>query len=164
MKTKPTKIDTIDLDQLRQLAMDGKTMVEMAKFFKISTASIYNYQKDNPKFLEAIKDGKKDADNRVERALYERACGYSHPEEKIFCSDGFISRANTTKHYPPDTAAAFIWLKNRQSGKWKDKHEMDLTLKGSLYAENEKKSTADLNREAVELAQAIVKESRGTSV
>jgi hypothetical protein len=27
------------------------------------------------------------------------------------------------KYYPPDTAAAFIWLKNRRG--WKDKQELD---------------------------------------
>ena len=29
-----------------------------------------------------------------------------------------------TEHYPPDTAAAFIWLKNRQSGKWRDRQHV----------------------------------------
>ena len=31
-----------------------------------------------------------------------------------------------TREIPPDTAAAFIWLKNRRPDKWRDKHEEDL--------------------------------------
>lgn len=30
-----------------------------------------------------------------------------------------------TKHYPPDTAAAFIWLKNRAG--WRDKQDIEHT-------------------------------------
>jgi hypothetical protein len=30
---------------------------------------------------------------------------------------------------PPDTAAAFIWLKNRRPGSWRDKHEQEITGK-----------------------------------
>ena len=29
-----------------------------------------------------------------------------------------------TEHFPPDTAAAFIWLKNRQPHRWRDKKEV----------------------------------------
>ncbi len=32
-----------------------------------------------------------------------------------------------TEHYPPDTAAAFIWLKNRQKQTWRDRHEIAVT-------------------------------------
>ena len=32
-----------------------------------------------------------------------------------------------TEHFPPDTAAAFIWLKNRQPHRWRDKKEVSAT-------------------------------------
>ena len=32
-----------------------------------------------------------------------------------------------TEHFPPDTAAAFIWLKNRQPDRWRDKKEVHET-------------------------------------
>ena len=30
---------------------------------------------------------------------------------------------------PPDTAAAFIWLKNRRRGQWRDRHEIEHTTR-----------------------------------
>ena len=53
--------------------------------------------------------------------MYQRACGYTHPEEQLFQFRGEVIRAKTTKHYPPDTEAAKFWLRNRHPGKWRDK-------------------------------------------
>lgn len=77
-----------------------------------------------PGFAAAIKRGRANADAQVEKSLHARAIGYSHPEDKIFCSEGTIITAATTKHYPPDTAAAFIWLKNRKPGEWRDRMDV----------------------------------------
>jgi hypothetical protein len=38
---------------------------------------------------------------------------------------GEIVMTPTVKRYPPDTAAAIFWLKNRQRAKWRDKIEHD---------------------------------------
>jgi len=35
----------------------------------------------------------------------------------------------TVKHYPPDTTAAIFWLKNRQPAKWREKQEVETTIK-----------------------------------
>ena len=85
-----------------------------------------------PKFLESIKKGKINADANVAKSLYHRACGYQHKEDKIFHNPSAKKKKDrvvivpTTKHYPPDTAAAFIWLKNRAG--WRDKQETELSL------------------------------------
>jgi hypothetical protein len=58
--------------------------------------------------------GKAEADNRVERSLYERANGYSYDAFKIFrTKDGDIIRAPYREHVPPDITACIFWLKNR---------------------------------------------------
>lgn len=98
---------------------------ELAKIFGVETSTIYNWKHSQPKFLEAIQNGKEIADSKVVASLHERATGYSHPEDKIFLHEGQPVIVPTTKHYPPDTAAAFIWLKNRQSGKWRDRQEIE---------------------------------------
>jgi hypothetical protein len=36
---------------------------------------------------------------------------------------GEIVITPTVKHYPPDTSAATLWLKNRQGAVWRDKVE-----------------------------------------
>ena len=33
-------------------------------------------------------------------------------------------------HHPPDTAAASLWLRNRQPKLWRDKHEIDVADAG----------------------------------
>jgi len=40
---------------------------------------------------------------------------------------GDVTVTEVTKHYPPDTAAAFIWLKNRRPDLWRDKQEHQLS-------------------------------------
>ena len=67
------------------------------------------------------------ADADVAASLYHRAMGYSHPEDKIFLHEGKVVRAQTTRHYPPDTGAAMAWLKNRQGLYWRDNHDVNLT-------------------------------------
>lgn len=104
-----------------KLALLGKTDEQIADILDIATSTFYEWLKKYPDLSESIKKGKDLADANVAASLYERACGYSHPEDKIFNHSGQPLIVNTTKHYPPDTAAAFIWLKNRQG--WKDKPE-----------------------------------------
>lgn len=95
---------------------------EVADFLEVAVATINNWKKDHPEFLESIKAVKVAWDNRVERRLAERAMGYSHEAVKIFCNkDGEITEAKYTEHYPPDTAAGIFWLCNRQPDRWKQK-------------------------------------------
>ena len=102
----------------------GATDEDLARYFGVSTVTINAWKNKQPSFLNAIKEGKADADANVANSLYRRALGYSHPEDKIFMGhDGKPLVVPTTKHYPPDTAAAFIWLKNRAG--WKDKQDVE---------------------------------------
>ena len=68
-------------------------------------------------------DWKAVADHRVERSLYERACGYSHTEDKIFIHEGKPIIVPTVRHYPPDPTSMIFWIKNRQPEQWRDKVE-----------------------------------------
>ena len=119
--------------QAYKLALLGATDQEMADFFEIATATFYDYLKKYPKFSEAIKKGKEDADATVAQSLFKRANGYSHKDVDIrVVSDGQgagskIVETPIVKHYPPDTTAAIFWLKNRQRSKWRDKVETGIT-------------------------------------
>jgi hypothetical protein len=104
-----------------QQCLCGATDADLADFFEVSEKTINAWKKQHPHFGEALKKGKDLADGKVANALYLRAIGYTHPEEKIFCSDGEIVRAETIRQYPPDTPAAIFWLKNRQKARWRDK-------------------------------------------
>lgn len=121
--------------QAYKLALLGATNDEMAEFFEISRSTFYEYLKQYPKFLDAIKKGKEDADATVSESLFKRANGYSHKDVDIrTVSIGMgggseIVQTPIIKHYPPDTVAAIFWLKNRQPARWRDKVETGFTDK-----------------------------------
>jgi hypothetical protein len=125
---RPSLFDKVDKGKLKALYLDGKTDAEIAEIFGITRRTVVNWRKKNPDFVLALNDEwKKVADHRVERSLYERACGYSHPETKAqWVSDekgGRWEYAELIKHYPPSDVACIFWLKNRMPEQWRDKVE-----------------------------------------
>lgn len=122
---RPTKYDPAFPEQARKLCLLGATDLEIADFFEVSVASLYRWKNEHPKFCEALKEAKAEADKRVEESLYQRALGYSHEAVKIFNNSGEIVTAKYREHYPPDTTAAIFWLKNRQPERWRDKTEVE---------------------------------------
>ena len=99
----------------------GTTDEDLAKAFCIATSTLYDWKAKHPEFREAINAGGVEADQKVAESLYARATGYSHPDTHIAVSNGEVIQTPITKHYPPDNTAAIFWLKNRQSGKWRDR-------------------------------------------
>jgi len=129
---RPTKYRPEFAEQARKLALLGQTDAEMAAFFGLSEATLHRWKHTHKDFCESIKEGKAGADAKVAAALYQRAIGYSHPDVHVSNYQGAITVTPLTKHYPPDTGAAFIWLKNRQPDKWRDRieHQADITVNG----------------------------------
>lgn len=124
-KGRPTRFKQEYCEQTRKLCLLGATDMDLADFFGVQESTINNWKKAHPSFLESIKAGKEEADAQVANRLYNRAMGYSHAEDKIFNNNGEALIVPTTKHYPPDTTACIFWLKNRQSGKWRDKQQVE---------------------------------------
>jgi len=120
---RPTKYCKDFVEQVFKLALLGHTEAKIADFYSINQSTLTRWKKRYKSFRASLNAGREPADAEVAASLYQRACGYSHPEDKIFCSDGEVTIVPTIKHYPPDTAAAFIWLKNRAG--WKDKSEVE---------------------------------------
>lgn len=124
-----SKFGTLDPDQVSALASRGWTDKEMASFFGVTEQTWNNWKKKSPEFFASLKEAKAVADEKVERSLFERACGYSHPEDKIMQNNGVPVIVPTTKHYPPDTTACIFWLKNRKPDEWRDRQEHEHTGK-----------------------------------
>lgn len=129
---RPTLYQAAYAEQARRLALLGQTDAEMAAFFGVSEATLHRWKHAHKDFCESIKEGKAGADAKVAAALYQRAVSYSHPDVHISNYQGEITVTPLTKHYPPDTGAAFIWLKNRVPDKWRDRieHQADVTVSG----------------------------------
>lgn len=123
---RPTKYRKEYNEQVYKLCLLSATDKELADFFGTSEVTINAWKKRFPTFLKSIKRGKIKADAEVAEKLFRRACGYSHPDVHISNYQGDITVTGITKHYPPDTAAAFIWLKNRRG--WKDKSVTELKV------------------------------------
>lgn len=98
----------------------GATDKQISELFEVGESRINEWKK-LPLFRESVTRAKDETDDKVELMLLERAMGYSHPEEKIFCHEGEIVRAETRRQYPPDTEALKFWLKNRRPKIWRDK-------------------------------------------
>ena len=120
---RPSKFSPEMIEQAYKLCLLGATDKELADFFDVKEQTINNWKKTKPEFFESLKKGKMEADAKVAESLFNRACGYSHPDQQVYLYKGEPIIVPVTKHYPPDTGAAFIWLKNRQPDKWKDKPE-----------------------------------------
>ena len=115
-----------DLDKkARKYSLLGLTNDGIAEKLGIATSTFELWMATHESFSGAVKAGREDADSEIVASLYHRAKGYSHPEDKVFISDGQPIIVPTVKHYPPDTAAAFIWLKNRRPKDWRDRHETE---------------------------------------
>lgn len=148
----PTLYKSEYSEQVEKLCLLGAVDTDLADFFNVCVATINNWKKDYPEFLESIKRGKYVADANVASKLYNRALGYEHAEDKIFNDQGVPLIVPTTKHYPPDTTAAIFWLKNRQPDKWREKQEIDHTTKGDKIDSN-----IDYSKIPTEALQLILK-------
>jgi hypothetical protein len=125
---RPSKFDKAFIDQARKFCLLGATNVDLGRMFEVDTKTIDRWLAEKPEFRRAVKAGREEADAHVADRLFARATGYSHPAVKIMAVDKVVERHEYTEHYPPDTAAAFIWLKNRQPQRWRDKVEVDNRL------------------------------------
>lgn len=117
------------VEQARKLCLLGATDVEVADFFEVTERTIHRWKLDFPEFCQALKLGKDEADDRVEKSLYRRALGYSHDAVKIFADtkEGKEMVVPYVEHYPPDTTACIFWLKNRRKEEWRDKVSQEIS-------------------------------------
>jgi hypothetical protein len=115
-------------NEARFLASRGATLAEIADCFGVSTRTLYYWNAKYPELRQAIDSGITGAFNpRIERALAERAIGYSVDEEHWFVVKGELESRIVRKHYPPDTTAGIYWTKNTMQ-KWRDVHRHDVNV------------------------------------
>jgi hypothetical protein len=120
---RPSKYKPEYAELARKLCLMGATDARLAELLEVNQDTITEWKKVYPEFSVSIREGREIADAEVAASLYHRAKGYSHQEDDIKMFQGAIIVTPTVKHYPPDTAAASLWLRNRQGGAWRDKVE-----------------------------------------
>jgi hypothetical protein len=126
---RPTDFKAEYPDLVYKFCLLGAIDTQLAEFFSVSRQTLDTWKKKHPKFLASMRRGREQADADVADALYHRAIGYSHTAVKIFGSNESrgVEKVPYIEHYPPDTAAASLWLRNRQPTLWRDKTDMTLS-------------------------------------
>jgi hypothetical protein len=120
---RPSKFKQEYIEQAGKLCRLGATDADLADFFEVNITTIWRWRAASIEFCNIIQNVEKEfADNRVQRSLYQRACGYSYDAVKIFSTPQGIVQVPYREHVPPDVAACFIWLKNRRRDIWRDRH------------------------------------------
>lgn len=116
----------------------GATDAELADYFGVAVRTIANWQSRYPEFHEALRTGKSEADDRVQRSLYQRAMGTEYEEAhpikvkktlyengKKVAEEERIEVVMVKRIVPADTTAAIFWMKNRRSKEWRDVHKVE---------------------------------------
>lgn len=124
----PTKYKEEYDSQAYKLTLLGYTDIDLASFFCVSEATVYNWYHMFPSFLESVKKGKDLADADVAKSMHRRAKGYEYEEEIVKTDDvgGITQKIVTKKHMPSDTAAAKNWLSNRQRKRWSNNPQEEI--------------------------------------
>jgi hypothetical protein len=105
----------------------GATDADLAEEFCVDIDTIRNWQSKHPRFAKALVLGKEPADERVARAFYKRAVGYSYQSQKIMQYEGSPVIVPFKEHVPPDAGAAYNWLVNRRREEWQSRSAIEHT-------------------------------------
>lgn len=144
---RPSKYETHVQPKLIQVAAwarDGLTLEDIAHNLDIAKSTLCDYQNLYSELSDALKVNKELADLRVENALYKRAMGYDYQEETLeplynmasgeaildeYGKPKIVVTKIVRKQVAPDTTAQIFWLKNRKQKEWRDKQDIDLSVK-----------------------------------
>lgn len=129
---RPSKYKPEFAAQAAKLCALGLTDVEIAEFFDVSVRTLHRWKAEDDQFCHSLKAGKAVADDRVERALFERATGFSWIEQqaikiKVGPHEEKIEVVDVERQAPPDTTAGIFWLKNRRPEQWREMKAVELT-------------------------------------
>ena len=116
------------LEELTKLSREGKTFDDIASRFGITRMTLYTWSKKNEKIRNALAEGRKCANDRVESSLYEQ-CFDRKVEEAVIEYDSLgnpIRRTVKVKVIPANARAIEYWLSNTSEGKWKARQQLEL--------------------------------------
>lgn len=136
---RPSLYDPSYCQIAEKLCQNGATEQELADYLGTSLGSLQRWKLLQDDFRFATRMGKATVDDRVERSLLERALGSTWVEEqpitlrevrinldtKERVESQRVELVRVQRSAPPDTNAAFIWLRNRRGKDWKDKMEVE---------------------------------------
>lgn len=140
MERLKTKYDTQvlpNLDKISKWLEEGATVKAVAKKLKVGYSTLRAWldrgERGDPDFgdlYQVVAESRRVADENVEHALYDRACGIRYDEETYERAPDpetgepvMVLKKRVTKFVPPDTTSALFWLTNRMPGRYRYKPE-----------------------------------------
>lgn len=135
--TKKTRSTAYDWPAVLDILMrhDGAATVrQLTRELGISTATFHNWMKEHVEFADFVRELRAGADDNVVASLYDRAVGYTQPEqvrERNNAGEMVVTK-EIDKHYQPDVGAAKLWLTNRRPDEWADKRVIEDNRNASL--------------------------------
>ena len=125
--TKPGKVRVEEewqptfLRRIELYAMFGHTAEEISLLLGVRKKVFEVWVRQRGDVQMALARGIPKAEHELEQAAFMRACGYSHPETKVFYDrESGIVEHEITKHYPPDGDLALKLLAKLNPAKWKE--------------------------------------------
>lgn len=124
---------------------DTYTVAEICNMARISKATFYNWQNDNPDFAQAVADAREELRQMLvceaQKSLMKKIQGYTVDETKVVTVPSrekdengrpkpqIKEQTTTKKHIAPDTAAIIFTLTNREPETWKNRQTNEVTGK-----------------------------------
>ena len=111
------------LAEIEDLARQGYTDNEIAKYLEVSPNTFLKYKNEYEELRDALYHGF-NADLLVENAFFKSAVGYKVkvkvPIKIRFDGNDEVHYFDEEKYIPGNVKAQMLWLKNRRSDNWSD--------------------------------------------
>jgi len=173
---KPVKWNKDRTQQAFDYAFLGATDNQIAELMDVSSQTIEYWKRTKPEFRRMLDKGRRQANARVARSLYELAVGYSHPDTVILSNrikkydeNGRVVEEHTEpllvpiiKYYKPDAWAAFKILTIKERILWADIQKTELTSNINLnikkidftaFSDKELRSLRDMGMKQLQILQ-----------
>jgi hypothetical protein len=125
--SRPTQWNEDRTRQAFRLALLGATDREIAGVMGVDVCTIEYWKRTKPDFLEALNQGKLEADSRVAESIYRCAVGYEWEEEQAIAYKGEVTIVKVKRRKGPDAWAGMKWLNIRQRSRWADVSRTEVT-------------------------------------
>lgn len=121
------------LDAATPAEYGAATMNQIADFLKVKYNAMREWMTAHPEFAAAVSRARAKVDEDVENAFFRTTQGFKVSVVKQrLTRDGSVVDTEEEVYIPPSTAAAQFWLRNRAPDRWKEKVEVETTVKGSF--------------------------------
>ena len=126
------------VEQVYRLCLLNKdiTEAEMADFFFVDTNTIALWKSQYKEFMDAVTEGKQNADLQVVNGMFQNALGFYKKVEKPVSTVSGVEIVEYMQYYPPNLAAQKFILNSRHSKLWTEKtaieHSGEMSIGSSL--------------------------------